>query len=102
MWELEEARRWSSYLEDTLIKLKQEHHAAESGLKVWMESIQKGLVDISGSSSSVARNCDESKKTLNFVQSHFDDLESLVISRGVTDEDLGMDADSNSLGSSRG
>jgi hypothetical protein len=96
MWEIEEARRWSSFLERQLTNLKQEHHVAESGLKIWMDRFQEKAVNVSGTSSHVSRKYHSLKDALSFVQSHFDSLESLTIAHGVTTEDLGVGANGNS------
>lgn len=91
MWEIEEAKRWSLFLERTLTKLQEEHRMAEVELKTWVEGAERQIAKTSGASfNTVIAKSYKEKETLSLVETHFDALEGLAIAHGLTDEDLGM------------
>ncbi|KAG1894403.1 uncharacterized protein F5891DRAFT_1195242 [Suillus fuscotomentosus] len=90
IWQVEEASRWTSFLNQSINKLKKEHEAAEDGLRLWIENAQKECTEVSEPSSSVTTNLLKAKESLKFVQGKYNDMEGLLIAHGVTDTDLIM------------
>ncbi|KAG2082361.1 hypothetical protein BD769DRAFT_1398472 [Suillus cothurnatus] len=71
-------------------ELKEEHKAAEDGLQLWIENMQRECTEVSEPSSSVTTNLLKAKESLRFVQGKYNDMEGLLITHGVTDTDLIM------------
>lgn len=90
LWQVEEASRWTNFLNQSLGTLKKQHKVAEDGLQAWIESAQKECAEISKPFSSVTTNLLKAKESLCLGQSKYKDLERLLIAHGVTDEDLTM------------
>ncbi|KAG2335605.1 hypothetical protein BDR05DRAFT_1006635 [Suillus weaverae] len=90
LWQVEEASRWTNFLNQSLGTLKKRHEVAEDGLRAWIENTQKECAEISKPTSSVTTNLLKAKESLYSGQSKYEDLEGLLIAHGVTDEDLTM------------
>ncbi|KAG2029161.1 hypothetical protein BDR03DRAFT_987938 [Suillus americanus] len=90
IWQVEEASRWTDFLNRSLGTLKKQHEAAEDGLRVWIESTQKECTEVSKPLSSATTNLLKAKHSLSLGQSRYNNLEGLLISHGVTGTDLTM------------
>ncbi|KAG0699637.1 hypothetical protein DFH29DRAFT_877129 [Suillus ampliporus] len=88
LWRLEEAKRWSRFLQHTLIVLRKDHQAAQSGLRIWVELAEKHITEASSSSDATAPH-----ETLKLVQMDYNTLEGLAIACGLTDEDFNLGLD---------
>ncbi|KAG2056875.1 hypothetical protein BDR06DRAFT_969866 [Suillus hirtellus] len=90
IWQVEEASRWTNFLNQSINKLKKEHEAAEDGLQLWIENMQKECTEVSEPSSSITMNLLKAKESLKFVQGKYNNMEGLLIAHRVTDTDLIM------------
>jgi hypothetical protein len=90
IWQVKEASRWTNFLNQSIIKLKEEHKAAEDGLRLWIENAQRECTEVSEPSSSVTTNLLKAKESLRFVQGKYNNMEGLLIAHRVTNADLIM------------
>ncbi|KAG0694424.1 hypothetical protein DFH29DRAFT_1006340 [Suillus ampliporus] len=93
LWRLEEAKRWSRFLQHTLIVLRKDHQAAQLGLRIWVELAEKHITEASSSSDATTPH-----ETLKLVQMDYNTSEGLAIAHLIPDEDMPMKDDKDESG----
>ncbi|KAG2141608.1 hypothetical protein BD769DRAFT_1662528 [Suillus cothurnatus] len=86
IWQVEEVSRWTNFLNQSIIKLKEEHKAAEDGLQLWIENAQRECTEVSEPSSSVTTNLLKAKESLRVT-----DTDLIMANDGGEDSESGQD-----------